>query len=104
MTDGETKVRRILHFRFTLPAGSAQLLPMLKSAAPFYQLFGEARVRLLQNVDDPSRLIQEIEYEAPEALETNRQQIASDARVQAYLQSWRAMFPGAIEVDVYQEA
>ena len=32
----------------------------------------------------------------------NRQQIASDPRVQAYLQGWRSMFPGAIEIDVYK--
>lgn len=104
MTNGDAKVRRILHFKFTLAAAPEQMVPMLKSAAPFYQLFGDAQVRVLQNVDDPSRFIQVIEYDAPEALETNRQQIASDPRLQAYLQTWRTMFPGAIEVDVYKEA
>ena len=33
----------------------------------------------------------------------NRQQIASDPRVQAYLMGWRSMFPGAIEIEVYKE-
>jgi hypothetical protein len=66
-------------------------------------MFGEAKVRLLQNVDDPSRFLQEIEYLAPESMEMNRQQIASDPRVQAYLQAWRTMFPGGIEIDVYKE-
>jgi hypothetical protein len=104
MAKGETKIRRILHFRFTLTAAPEQVLPMMKSAEPFYQFFGEAKVRLLQNVDDPTRFIQVIEYEAPEALEQNRQQIASDPRVQTYLQAWRTFFPGAVEVDVYKEA
>jgi len=36
------------------------------------------------------------------ALEQNRQQVASDPRVQSYLQAWRSMFPGAIEIDVYK--
>jgi len=103
MANGEKKIRRTLHFRFTLTGPPAQMLALMKSTAPFYQFFGEAKVRLLQNADDPSRFIQEIEYEAPETMESNRQQIASDPRVQAYLQSWRMMFPGAIEVDVYQE-
>ena len=104
MSNGEKKVRRTLHFRFTLPGASEQMLAMMKSAAPLYQVFGEARVHLLQNVDDPSRFLQVIEYETPETLEANRQQIASDPRVQAYLAAWRAMFPGSIEIDVYKNA
>ena len=103
MGNGDPKIRRTLHFKFTLTGATEQMVAMIKSSAPLYQMFGEAKVRLLQNVDDPSRFLQEIEYEAPEALELNRQQIASDPRVQAYLQAWRAMFPGAIEIDVYRE-
>jgi cystathionine beta-lyase family protein involved in aluminum resistance len=102
---GESKtVRRILHFRFTMPDVAPELLAMMKSTAPFFQMFGNAKVRLLRNVDDPKRFIQEIDYETPEALETNRQKIASDATVQAYLQTWRTMFPGAVEIDVFDEA
>src|SRR4051794_31684064 len=102
MTKDDTKIRRILHFRFTIPGASEQMVAMIKSAAPLYQMFGDAQVRLLQNVDDPGRFLQEVEYDAPEALELNRQQIASDPRVQAYLMGWRAMFPGAIEIEVYK--
>jgi len=102
MTNGDAKIRRILHFKFTLPGASEQMIAMMKSAAPLYQMFGDAQVRLLQNVDDPSRFLQEIEYDTPEAMEINRQQIASDQRVQAYLQAWRTMLPGAIEIDVYK--
>jgi hypothetical protein len=76
---------------------------MVKAMAPFYQMFGETRIRLLQNVDDPAKFMQEIEYEAAEGFELNRQQITSDARMQTYLQAWRSMFPGAVEVDVYKE-
>ena len=102
MAKAEKKIRRILHFRFTLAGANEQMVAMIKSAAPLYQMFGDAKVRLLQNCDDPNRFLQEIEYDAPEAMEINRQQIASDARVQAYLQAWRAMLPGAIEVDVFK--
>ena len=100
----DPKVRRTLHFKFTMPnADSAQIAAMVKAAAPFYQMFGDMRARLLQNVDDPAKFTHEIEYDAPEAFEINRQNIASDARMQAYLQAWRSMFPGAVEVDVYKE-
>jgi hypothetical protein len=104
MANEDNAVRRILHFRFTLTAADpAQLLSVMKAAAPMYAMFGNAQVRLLQNVDDPTRFIQVIEYDAPEAVETNRQRIASDPRVQTYLQAWRTIMPGAVEVDVFQE-
>ncbi len=103
MAKQDAKIPRTLHLRFTLAGASEQMMAMIKSAAPLYQMFGEAKVRLLQNVDDPNRFLQEIEYQAPQTIELNRQQIAGDPRVQAYLQAWRAMFPGAIEIDVYKE-
>jgi hypothetical protein len=103
MTDDDGKIRRTLHFRFTLPGASEQIIAMIKSSAPLYQMFGDAKVRLLQNVDDPGRFLQEIEYQASEKLELNRQQLASDARVQTYLQAWRTMVPGAIEIEVFKE-
>jgi hypothetical protein len=104
MASEDKKVRRILHFRFTMPDVAPEMLTMMKSTAPFFQMFGNAKVRLLRNSDDPKRFIQEIDYETPEALETNRQKIASDPSVQAYLMTWRTMFPGSVEIDVYDEA
>jgi hypothetical protein len=98
------KVRRTLQLRFTLrTADSGQLAAMIKAAAPFYQMFGKAEVRLLQNVDDPSKFVQIIDYEAVEDWELSRQRIAGDPRMQVYLQTWRTMFPGVLEIDVFQE-
>jgi hypothetical protein len=105
MSNDEPKVWRTLHLKFTLPgADSDHLLSVMRATAPFFQMFGNANFRLLRNADDPTKFIQVIEYETPESFELNRQSIASDARLQAYLQGWRAMLPGALEVDVYQEA
>jgi hypothetical protein len=104
MANEAAKVRRTLQVRFTLPtAEPGRLIAMIKAAAPFYQMLGNAQVRLLQNVDDPARLIQEIEYEAHEDWELNRQKVAGDARMQHFLLTWRTMFPGALEIDVFQE-
>lgn len=104
MVKDGAKVKRTLQLRFTLPAAdSGQLAAMIKAAAPFYQMFGNAQVRLLQNVDDPAKFVQEIEYEAQEDWELNRQRIAGDVRMQTYLQAWRAMLPGSPEIDVFQE-
>ena len=104
MAAGGAKVIRTLHLRFTMPAADpAQLSALIKSAKPFYEFFGTTRVRLMQNVDDPSRFIQVIDYETDEAVELNRQRIASDPRLQSFIQAWRSMLPGAVEVDVFQE-
>jgi hypothetical protein len=102
--NSDAKVRRTLHLKFTMPnADPAQVAAMVKATAPFYQMFGDTRIRLLQNVDDPAKFTQEIEYDAPGDFEVNRQKVASDPRMQTYLQAWRSMFPGAVEVDVYRE-
>ncbi len=104
MGNENSKVRRTLHLRFTMPtADNVQFVAMIKAAAPFYQMFGQATVRLLQNVDDPLKFIQVIEYEAHGDWELNRQRIASDVRMQSFLQTWRTMFPGALDVDVFQD-
>ena len=104
MAEGAAKVVRTLHLKFTLPgADPVQLSAMMNTAKPFYEFFGTMRVRLLQNVDDPTRFIQVIDYETDEAVELNRQRIASDPRLQGFIQAWRAMLPGAVEVDVFQE-
>ncbi len=96
-------VRRILHFKFTLPSrDTAQLFALMKNAAPYTTVFGEMKVRFLQNADDPTKIIQIVEYDTPEAVEASRQSAASDPRVQAYLQVWRAMAPN-VEMDVYRE-
>ena len=87
MANETQTVRRTVQFRFTLPAA-----------------FGGRRMRLLQNVDDPARFVQEIEYDTHEVVELNRQRVASDPQVQAYLRTWRSFFPGSVEIDVYQEA
>ena len=104
MATTERKVRRTLQLRFTMPSAEpAHILQFVNASKPFYEMMGGTEVRLIQNVDDPGKFIQVIEYETPESFELNRQSLASDARFQAYLQMWRAMLPGALEVDVYQE-
>jgi hypothetical protein len=104
MADSNGKVRRTVHLRFTLPsADPMQILQLVKASKPFYEMLGGTEVRLLQNVDDPGKFIQVIEYETPEEMETNRQRIASDPRMQVYLQTWRTMLPGAIEIDVFKD-
>jgi hypothetical protein len=96
-------VRRTLQFKFTLlNVDASHLASLHRATVPFLQAWG-GNSRLLQNVDDPSRFVHEIEYETHEAIELNRQRLASDPRVQAYLQTWRTLLQGAIEIDVYRD-
>jgi hypothetical protein len=104
MANAERKVRRTLHFRYTMPsADPSQILAFVNASKPFYEMLGGTEVRLLQNVDDPGKFIQVIEYETPESMEMNRSRIAGDMRLQTYLQAWRAMLPGGIEIDVFKD-
>jgi hypothetical protein len=102
MDNGKT-IRRVLQFKFTLPTTEpTQFLSFIRAAEPYYELFGGKQVRLLQNVDLPAQFIQIVDYEVHESFETNRQQLAGDPRLQAFLQGWRALFPGTVEVDVFR--
>ena len=103
MAKAPAKVRRTLHLKFTAPnADPKQLLAMVQAAKPFYEFFGGKKMQLYQNVDDPGRYVQVIEYETDAALETNRQRLASDARMQAYLQAWRSV-AGAVDIEVFRD-
>ena len=104
MAKKSRKVRRTLHLRFMLPsADPSQLLSLVNASKPFYEMLGGTEVRLLQNVDDPGRFIQTIEYETPEEMETSRARIAGDPRMQGFLTAWRTMLPGGVEMDVFKD-
>ena len=103
MAEPENNVRRVLQIKARALGDPAQLLALIRSAAPFYQALGGTRFRVLQNVDDPAQLLIEIEYEAHTALELNRQKLASDPMVRTFLQGWRAMLAGSADIDVYED-
>ena len=104
MAKKSRKVRRTLHLRFTLPsADPSQLLALVNASKPFYEMLGGTEIRLLQNVDDPGKFTQTIEYETAEEMETNRARIAGDPRMQGFLTMWRTMLPGGVEMDVFKD-
>jgi hypothetical protein len=101
--DAQT-VRRVLQLRMRAPTpDTTQLLSFVKAAIPFYEAFGNAKVRLLRNVDDEAQFIQEIEYETEATFELNRQKVASDPTIQTYIRTWRSLFPGGVELDVFED-
>jgi len=105
MADDVPKTNRVLCVKLRTPSpnATALLVTMMKNAFPLYKAFGDAQVRLLRNVDDQTQFLQIIEYQTDHAFELNRQKLASDPVVQTYLQTCRSLFPGALEVDVYED-
>jgi len=105
MANDAPKAKRILHVKIRTPSADATTLltTMMKNALPLYKTFGEAQVRLLRNADDRTQFVQVIEYQTDQAVEFNRQKLASDPIMQNYLQAWRTLFPGAMEVDAYED-
>jgi len=98
-----TQVTRFLHVKFRAPtADTAQLLPLMKAALPMLEAMG-ARVRLMRNADDHMQFVQIIQYQTDPSLEASRQKVASDPMLRNYMQAWRAVFPGPMEMDVYED-
>lgn len=103
MADAEDRVKRILHMKIRTLGDPSQMLALLQSATPFYRAFSGGQVRFLQNVDEPSQFLIEIEYEADPAFELNRQQVLNIPAVRTLLQGWRQMLTGSAEMDVYTD-
>ena len=101
----QKKVSRILVMKIKLPAPEAiqSISMMMNSAKPFVAAIGDPPMRLLRNVDNPSELVQIVEYKADHALELNRQKLASDPMTRNFVQAWRMLFPGGVEMDVYED-
>jgi hypothetical protein len=103
MANETANVTRFLHVKFRVPATDAtQLLPMMKAALPMLEAMG-ARVRLMRNADDPAQFVQIIAYQTDPALEASREKVASDPMLRTYMQAWRSIFPGSVEMDVYED-
>lgn len=103
MTETAQSVKRLLQLKMRALGEPAQVLTLIRSAAPFYRTMGAASFRVLQNVDDPAQLVIEIEYETAAALELNRHKVASDPMVRSFLQGWKAVLAGSAEMDVYED-
>ena len=105
MSKNSAKVKRVLHIKIRCPSSdmSKLLTTMMTNAALLYRGFGDVRIRLLQNADDQTRFIQVIEYEVEQTLELGRHQLASDPTTLNLVQALRSLFPGAAEVDIYED-
>jgi uncharacterized membrane-anchored protein YhcB (DUF1043 family) len=99
------KAKRVLLVKISTPSADATTLltTMMKNTLPMYQALADTRVRLLRNADNRAQFLQVIEYQTDQTFELNRQKLASDPLMHNYLQAWRTLFPGGVEIDVYEE-
>lgn len=103
MADAPATVKRVLHMKIRAVGDPGQVLALMKGGSQFYRALGGARFRYLQNVDDRAQFLVEVEYEADAALELNRQKVASDPMVRAFLHGWKQMLAGQADMDVYED-
>ncbi|HMJ44045.1 MAG TPA: hypothetical protein VK522_17390 [Pseudolabrys sp.] len=103
MAETENGLKRVLQIKMRALGEPAQVLALIRSAAPFYRTIGGGSFRILQNVDDPAQIVVEIEYESNAALELNRQKVASNPMVLTFLQGWRAILAGNADIYVYED-
>jgi hypothetical protein len=103
MAETENGVKRVLQLKMRALGEPAQVLALIRSAAPFYRTIGGGSFRVLQNVDDPAQIVVEIEYESSAALELNRQKVASNPMILTFLQGWRAILAGNADIYVYED-
>src|SRR5512140_2575155 len=70
MASDAAKANRILHVKIKTPSPDAAKLvaTMMKNAAPMYRAFGDMRIRLLRNVDDQTRFLQVVDYQADQTI------------------------------------
>src|SRR5208283_1441525 len=103
VSEPDENLKRVLQIKMRALGDPAQVIALIRSAAPFYRTIGGTGFRVLQNVDDPAQIAIEIEYAAHAALELNRHKVASDPMVRTFLQGWRAILAGSADMDVYED-
>jgi len=95
---------RILHLRIRVAdAEQPRLLEFLREALPFYEAPGGIRIRLLRSCDDPSRLIEAVEYRDREVHDRDQVRVETDPQMRSFLDRWRALLQGPPEVETYEE-
>ena len=61
------------------------------------------RSRLLRRIDDPTRFIEAIEYDSPEAFNRDQHRVDNDPQMKSYLQTWRSLLEEGVEVETYED-
>jgi quinol monooxygenase YgiN len=97
-------MRITLHLRLRIaPERRGELFAFLKMAVPYYEAPGGIRVRLLESRDDPSELLEIVEYDSIASYAADEIRVETDPRMLELLDHWRRLLSAPPEVDVYHD-
>ncbi|MBK8914704.1 MAG: antibiotic biosynthesis monooxygenase [Phycisphaerales bacterium] len=93
----------ILDLRIRIAAGQRPaLLEFLRDAIPFYEAPGGIRVTLFEDSEDPTRLIERVEYTTRADYERDQQRVATDPEMRGWLERWRTLLAEPPVVETYR--
>jgi hypothetical protein len=78
-------------------------MTFLREAISYYEAPGHIRIRLLRNVEEPSKLIEVVEYSDSEAYERDAVRIRQSDKMKEYLSRWRELVQGPVVVETYED-
>ncbi len=94
--------KRFLHLRIFIPlAKQPEFLTFLKKAKPFYEKPGGISVQLYQEINNPEKFIEVIEYDSQEIFNEDQLRVENDNEMKVYLEQWRTILSESIEVEYY---
>jgi quinol monooxygenase YgiN len=94
----------ILHLGIRVTEGNEErLLALLREAVPYYEQPGDIRIRLLRSRSEPRRFIEVVEYADRSAHDRDQIRVANEPRMKGFLERWRALLEGPVEVETYEE-
>lgn len=103
LRDSDNRQRIQLHLRIrTSDANRRSFLDFLREAIPVYKAPGGIDVLLLQNLRDPERYIEVIDYDGLSAYEADQLRVANDPAPISLLERWRGLLNGRVEVETYR--
>jgi hypothetical protein len=94
----------VIHLALTLPPDKQhELLAFLREAISYYEAPGGIRIRLLRNVEEPSHLIEVVEYLDTPIYEKDAVRIRQADKMKEYLSRWRELVQGPVVVETYED-
>ena len=94
----------VVHLRIRVAKTKQEELPkFLREAITYYAAPGGIRIRLLRNVDDPTKLIEVVEYEDQDAYEKDLLRLDGHAEMRAYLSRWYTLLEDDVQVETYED-
>ena len=94
----------VINLRIAVPIeNQKKFIRFLRDAVPFYQTSGGIFIKLFRSIDDPTKLIEVVEYENRDSFEKDQIRVENNVIMKNYLDKWRSLLVGDIAVEVYEE-